>query len=72
MILNASAENGSSSAARRACGFSVTGSMPCIAGTSAGDGRSIDLVITVRPEAAKAEFPAIEADVRSALAELGR
>ena len=39
---------------------------------SAGSGRSIDLVITVRPDAAKAEFPAIEADVRSALAELGR
>lgn len=39
---------------------------------SAGDGTSIDLVITVRPGAANAEFPAIEADVRSALAELGR
>jgi ribonuclease P protein component len=39
---------------------------------SAGDGRSIDLVITVRPVAAKADFPVIEADVRSALAELGR
>jgi ribonuclease P protein component len=38
---------------------------------SAG-GRSIDLVITVRPGAAKVEFPDIEADVRSALAELGR
>jgi ribonuclease P protein component len=39
---------------------------------SAPDGRSIDLVITVRPDAAKAAFPAIESDVRSALAELGR
>jgi ribonuclease P protein component len=39
---------------------------------AAVDGRSIDLVITVRPDAARAEFPAIEADVRSALTELGR
>lgn len=39
---------------------------------SAGGGRSIDLVITVRPDAAKADYPVIEADVRSALAELGR
>ncbi len=39
---------------------------------SASGDKSIDLVITVRPDAAKVEFPAIEADVRSALAELGR
>lgn len=39
---------------------------------SADPGRSIDLLITVRPEAARAEFGALEADVRSLLLELAR
>ena len=39
---------------------------------SASPGRSIDLLITVRPEAARADFPAIEADVRALLVELAR
>ena len=39
---------------------------------SAAPGRSIDLLITVRPEAASADFPAIEADVRALLVDLAR
>ena len=39
---------------------------------SAAPGRSIDLLITVLPEAVRAEFPAIEADVRSLLQDLAR
>jgi len=39
---------------------------------SPGRGASIDLVITVRPTAAEADFGAIEADARAALAELSR
>ncbi len=39
---------------------------------SASLGRSIDILISVRPEAARAEFEEIEADVRSLLLELDR
>ena len=43
-----------------------------LAFASAEPGRSIDLLIIVRPEAARAGFIAIEADVRSLLADLAR
>lgn len=39
---------------------------------SMAPGRSIDLLITLRPEAARADFPAIEADVRALLVDLAR
>lgn len=39
---------------------------------SHASGRSLDLLITVRAEAATADFGAIEADARAALVELGR
>ena len=39
---------------------------------SAGAYEPIDVVVTVRPDAARADFRAIEADARASLADLGR